>query len=166
MKMTAQEYARRVRRTGPHSPLLADIAWAFCVGGGICLLGEVLRQRFLAAGIETELAGTLTSCSLIALSAVLTTLGWYQKLAARAGAGSLVPISGRAGAGHRSQDVHHRRAGHRIRHAGGGGVRRGAVAERAAPCIIRCSRAADCTAVLYSIAQPGGFFAGKEKFCS
>ena len=78
MKMTAQEYARRVRRTGPHSPLLADIAWAFCVGGGICLLGEVLRQRFLAAGIETELAGTLTSCSLIALSAVLTTLGWYQ----------------------------------------------------------------------------------------
>ena len=94
MKMTAQEYARRVRRTGPHSPLLADIAWAFCVGGGICLLGEVLRQRFLAAGIETELAGTLTSCSLIVLSAVLTTLGWYQKLAARAGAGSLVPITG------------------------------------------------------------------------
>ena len=61
-------------------------------------LGEVLRQRFLAAGIETELAGTLTSCSLIALSAVLTTLGWYQKLAARAGAGSLVPITGFANA--------------------------------------------------------------------
>ena len=70
MKMTAQEYARRVRRTGPHSPLLADIAWAFCVGGGICLLGEVLRQQFLAAGIETELAGTLTSCSLIANAVV------------------------------------------------------------------------------------------------
>ena len=68
------------------------------MGGGICLLGEVLRQRFLAAGIETELAGTLTSCSLIALSAVLTTLGWYQKLAARAGAGSLVPITGFANA--------------------------------------------------------------------
>ena len=98
MKMTAQEYARRVQRTGPHSPLLADSVWAFCVGGGICLLGEVLRQRFLAAGIETELAGTLTSCSLIALSAVLTTLGWYQKLAARAGAGSLVPITGFANA--------------------------------------------------------------------
>ena len=91
MKMTAQEYARRVRRVGPHSPLGTDCLWSFCVGGGICLLGEVLRQRFLAAGIETELAGTLTSCSLIALSAVLTTLGWYQKLAARAGAGSLVP---------------------------------------------------------------------------
>ena len=183
MKMTAQEYARRVRRTGPHSPLLADIAWAFCVGGGICLLGEVLRQRFLAAGMETELAGTLTSCSLIALSAVLTTLGWYQKLAARAGAGSLVPITGFAnavvsaaiefkaegrvlGTGAKMFTIAGPVIVYGIRHAGGGGVRRGAVAERAAPCIIRCSRAADCTAALYSIAQPGGFFAGKEKFCS
>ena len=98
MKMTAQEYARRVRRTGPHSPLLADSVWAFCVGGGICLLGEVLRQRALAAGLDPELAGTLTSCSLILLSAVCTTLGWYQKLAAKAGAGSLVPITGFANA--------------------------------------------------------------------
>ena len=66
MKMTAQEYARRVRRIGPHSPLGLDCLWAFGVGGGICLLGEVL--------------------------------GWYQKLAAKAGAGSLVPITGFANA--------------------------------------------------------------------
>ena len=91
MKMTAQEYARRVRRVGPHSPLGLDCLWAFGVGGGICLLGEVLRQSYLAMGVEADLAGTLTSCSLIVLSAVLTTLGWYQKLAAKAGAGSLVP---------------------------------------------------------------------------
>ena len=49
MKMTAQEYARRVRRVGPHSPLGLDCLWAFGVGGGICLLGEVLRQSYLAA---------------------------------------------------------------------------------------------------------------------
>ena len=49
-------------------------------------------------GMEADLAGTLTSCTLIALSAVLTTLGWYQKLAAKAGAGSLVPITGFANA--------------------------------------------------------------------
>ena len=89
MKMTAQEYARRVKKVGPHSPLGTDCLWAFGVGGGICLLGEVLRQRYLALGLEADLAGTLTSCTLIALSAVLTTLGLYQKLAARAGAGSL-----------------------------------------------------------------------------
>ena len=98
MKMTAQEYARRVRRIGPHSPLGLDCLWAFGVDGGICLLGEVLRQSYLAMGAEADLAGTLTSCSLIVLSAVLTTLGWYQKLAAKAGAGSLVPITGFANA--------------------------------------------------------------------
>ena len=85
MKMTAQEYAQRVKKVGPHSPLGTDCLWAFGVGGGICLL-------------EADLAGTLTSCTLIALSAVLTTLGLYQKLAARAGAGSLVPITGFANA--------------------------------------------------------------------
>ena len=40
----------------------------------------------------------VSACWLIVLSAVLTTLGWYQKLAARAGAGSLVPITGFANA--------------------------------------------------------------------
>ena len=52
MKMTAQEYARRVQKAGPHSPLLADCLWAFCVGGGICLLGEGLRQLFLRQGAD------------------------------------------------------------------------------------------------------------------
>ena len=94
MKMSAEEYGRRVRRVGPPSPLGRDCLWAFCVGGGICLLGEGLRQLFLRQGADTEAAGTLTSCTLILLSAVLTTLGWYQKLAAKAGAGSLVPITG------------------------------------------------------------------------
>ena len=98
MKMTAQEDGRRVRQNGPPSPLGRDCLWAFGVGGGICLLGELLRQRYLALGLEGEQAAALTSCTLVALSAVLTTLGLYQKLAAKAGAGSLVPITGFANA--------------------------------------------------------------------
>ncbi len=98
MKLKPREYARRVRRASPPSPLGKDCLWAFLVGGGICLLGEVLRQWYLAKGLELELAGTLTSCTLVALSALFTTLGLYQKLAAKAGAGSLVPITGFANA--------------------------------------------------------------------
>ena len=98
MKLKPREYARRVRRASPPSPLGKDCLWAFLVGGGICLLGEVLRQWYLAKGLEAELAGTLTSCTLVALSALFTTLGLYQKLAAKAGAGSLVPITGFANA--------------------------------------------------------------------
>ena len=98
MKLKPREYARRVRRASPPSPLGKDCLWAFFVGGGICLLGEALRQWYLAKGLEWELAGTLTSCTLVALSALFTTLGLYQKLAAKAGAGSLVPITGFANA--------------------------------------------------------------------
>ena len=52
MKLSAQEYARRVRRIGPHSPLGLDCLWAFGVGGGICLLGEVLRGWYLTMGLD------------------------------------------------------------------------------------------------------------------
>ena len=58
------------------------------------------RGRFWSAGPSAPsarhktLAGTLTSIALIFLSAIFTLPGWYQKLAAKAGAGTLVPITG------------------------------------------------------------------------
>ena len=93
MKLNPKEYARMVSRATPHSPVVRDCLLAFFVGGSICLLGEVLRQVFLI-WYDASLAGTLTSIALIFLSAICTALGWYQKLATRAGAGTLVPITG------------------------------------------------------------------------
>lgn len=93
MKLDPKQYAEMVKRASPPSPVLRDCAWAFGVGGSICALGEALRQLFLL-WYDAALAGTLTSVSLIFLSAAATLPGWYQKLAARAGAGTLVPITG------------------------------------------------------------------------
>lgn len=93
LKLDPSLYARMVRRASPPSPAGKDCAWAFCVGGSICLLGEALRV-FYAQWYAPELAGTLVSITLIGLSAVATVAGWYQKLATRAGAGTLVPITG------------------------------------------------------------------------
>ena len=98
MKTTAEEYSRMVAGASPRSKLLKDCLWAFFVGGGICLAGEALRRAYMAAGFVRSDAGCMTSVSLIALSAVATALGWYQKLAAKAGAGTLVPITGVANA--------------------------------------------------------------------
>ena len=93
MKLDPKQYAEMVKRASPPSPVWRDCAWAFGVGGSICALGEALRQLFLL-WYDAALAGTLTSISLIFLSAAATLPGWYQKLAARAGAGTLVPITG------------------------------------------------------------------------
>ncbi len=93
MKLDPKQYNKMVRRAAPRSPVLKDCLWAFFVGGTICLLGEGLRNLYLI-WYDQELAGTLTSISLIFLAAVCTMLGWYQKLGAKAGAGSLVPITG------------------------------------------------------------------------
>ena len=97
MKLDPKRYAEMTRKATPHSPVLKDCLWAFFVGGAICLLGECLRQFWLQ-WYDAELAGTLTSISLIFLSAAATAAGWYQKLGAKAGAGTLVPITGFANA--------------------------------------------------------------------
>lgn len=94
MKITPREYDEMNRRASPHSKLGKDCLWSFFVGGGICLLGEVLRRAYLAKGFVLSDASAMTSVTLILISAVLTSLGWYHKLATRAGAGTLVPITG------------------------------------------------------------------------
>lgn len=91
MKMDSKTYGQMTQKASPPSRFVKDCLWAFFVGGAICLLGEVLRQIYLKAGYTLADAGTLTSVTLVALSAVTTALGWYQKLASKAGAGTSVP---------------------------------------------------------------------------
>ena len=93
MKMDSKTYGQMTQKASPPSRFVKDCLWAFFVGGAICLLGEVLRQIYLKAGYTLADAGTLTSVTLVALSAVTTALGWYQKLASKAGAGTLVPVT-------------------------------------------------------------------------
>ena len=68
--------------------------WAFCVGGAICVVGQLILNGWTAAGLEEKTAGTATSCTLVFLSALLTGLNLYNKLARFGGAGTLVPITG------------------------------------------------------------------------
>lgn len=98
MKLSKEEYDKLNKQVSPKSRLVTDCLWAFFVGGSICLLGEGLRVFYLSRGFILTDASALTSVTLVVLSAVLTSLGWYQKLAARAGAGTLVPITGFANA--------------------------------------------------------------------
>ncbi len=94
MNMSNQEYNQYVSSKAKPSPLWKDCLWAFCVGGLICVLGQWMMNWYEGLGQSKEDAGTLVAVSLIFLAALLTGLGWFDDIAKRAGAGTLVPITG------------------------------------------------------------------------
>ena len=98
MEMSPQEYQEYVKQKSPKSPIVKDTAFAFVIGGAICALGQLIQNSYVSLGMERVDAGTATSVTLIALSALLTGLNLYNSLARYAGAGTLVPITGFANA--------------------------------------------------------------------
>jgi len=98
MDMSPQEYQQYVQRRAKKSPIVKNMILAFVIGGLICVLGQLIQNGWAAAGLGKEDAGTATSCSLVFLSALLTGLNLYNKLARFGGAGTLVPITGFANA--------------------------------------------------------------------
>ena len=97
-KLTAKEYNEYVQRHAKPSPIGKNMAWAFCVGGLICVLGQGLLDFFRSRGLDEAMASTAVSVTLIFLTALLTGIGVFDVIAKRAGAGTLVPITGFANA--------------------------------------------------------------------
>lgn len=95
MNMTNREYNEYIKGMAPKSPLAGDLVKAFIVGGLICCVGEGLSMFYKGyAGLAEEDAATAVSMTLVFLSALLTGLNVYDKIARFAGAGTLVPITG------------------------------------------------------------------------
>lgn len=92
--MTEKQYEKLVSEYGPKSPMGKDCLNAFWIGGLICTLGQVFMNCYSRLGLDKDAAGTATSMSLVALSALLTGLSLYDNIAKYAGAGTLVPITG------------------------------------------------------------------------
>ncbi|MBR5240180.1 MAG: stage V sporulation protein AC [Clostridia bacterium] len=96
-KINQNEYQKMVSHLGK-SPWITNVIWAFFVGGAICVIGQVIIDTAKNMGISQEDAGCIASISLIFLSGLFTGFGLFDKLAKRAGAGTLVPITGFANA--------------------------------------------------------------------
>ncbi len=97
-KMTNQQNEAYVHSKEKASPIWKNMAWAFCVGGLICTGGQALMALYQSWGASKEDAGTWVSITLVFLAALLTGLGLFDDVAKRAGAGTLVPITGFANA--------------------------------------------------------------------
>ena len=99
MKPDKYEYSEMVKKLSPPSPKFRNFLSAFLVGGFICALGELITYCYGdLIGMDEATVKSAVSITLIFISALLTALGLFNKIAKFAGAGTLVPITGFANA--------------------------------------------------------------------
>lgn len=98
MDISKKQYDSMVKKISPNSKSWIDIPKAFFIGGLICTIGQGLMDIFSYYGFDEKSASTWTSVTLVFISALLTSLGLYEKIAKHGGAGTLVPITGFANA--------------------------------------------------------------------
>lgn len=88
-------YQNLVDDVSPKPTVIKNVVWAFMVGGAICLLAQMLQNYFMDSfGLEKKEASQAVVIVVVFLGAFLTGLGVYDEIGKRAGAGSIVPISG------------------------------------------------------------------------
>ena len=95
MNIEKKSYKKYADAHAPASPIVKNCIWAFLVGGLICAVGQRLILLYTeVCGLGKKDAGTLCSVTLIFIAALLSGLGWFEKIAKHAGGGTLVPITG------------------------------------------------------------------------
>ena len=94
MKTSKSEYSKMVDKASPNSPKIMNCVKAFLFGGLICTIGQVILTLLQNAGLNEKQANAGVSSILIIITAILTGVGVFDKIARQAGAGTIVPITG------------------------------------------------------------------------
>lgn len=93
-----KKYSEMTKKASPPSPKVKDFIWAYCVGGAICVIGQLFNALYTSFDLPEKVVKMAVPVSVIFIAALLTGIGWFDKIAKRAGAGTLVPITGFANA--------------------------------------------------------------------
>lgn len=94
INLSKAQYSEMYKEASKGTKWCVTIPKAFLFGGLICVIGQSLMDMYLYLGLSKDNASMSVSITLIFLSALLTGLGWYDRIAKHAGAGTLVPITG------------------------------------------------------------------------
>lgn len=90
-----KDYKKYVDEISPKPTYMKNYILAFIVGGIICMIGQAINDLYMNFGNLDKLsAASATSITLIFIGAFLTGLGVYDLIGKRAGAGSIIPITG------------------------------------------------------------------------
>ncbi len=98
MNLSKEEYKKYAKQRARKSPVLKDCIKAFLIGGLICAVAQGFFFLYKKLGVGEEEVRILVPCTIIFITAILTGVGIFDKIAKHAGAGTLVPISGFANA--------------------------------------------------------------------
>ena len=93
-----EKYDKMTKKASPPSPKVKDFIWAYMGGGAICVIGQLLTEFYSSLDLSEKVVKMAVPVSIIFLAALLTGFGVFDKIARRAGAGTLVPITGFANA--------------------------------------------------------------------
>lgn len=94
MSISKNDYSKMADKASPNSPKILNSVKAFLFGGSICLFGQILNTIFENAGLNEEAVRLATPSIIIIITAILTGIGVFDKIARHAGAGTIVPITG------------------------------------------------------------------------
>lgn len=93
-----KRYGEMVKKASPPSPKAKDFVFAFIIGGLICAFGQLLFEFYSMLDMSEKAVKMAVPSTLVFIAALLTGIGIFDKIAKRAGAGTLVPITGFANA--------------------------------------------------------------------
>ena len=89
------DYNKYVDQISPKPTYVKNYILAFIIGGLICMVGQGINDFFTnIVNLDKLAASSATSITLVFLGSFLTGLGVYDLLGKRAGAGSIIPITG------------------------------------------------------------------------
>ena len=94
MSISKDDYSKMTDKASPNSPIFLNCIKAFVIGGLICTFGQLIMELLKNAGLAEKEIQAATSAILIILTAILTGIGVFDKIARHAGAGTIVPITG------------------------------------------------------------------------
>ncbi|MBS5925654.1 MAG: stage V sporulation protein AC [Clostridium sp.] len=89
-----QRFQTLEKEVEPKPQIVKNCIRAFLVGGLICDLGQIIMTVLKNYDFSKDEIGAITSICMVFLGALLTGVGIYDKIAAYAGAGTVVPITG------------------------------------------------------------------------
>ena len=89
-----ETYKKYVKAHAPKSKVFTNTLKAFLSGGLICAVGQALKVLYASFGLEERDAFMAVSITFVFISAALTGLGIFPRIAKHTGGGTLVPITG------------------------------------------------------------------------